>query len=112
MTPSSELKDIGKIVVLVGAGKMGAAMLQGWLARGLDPAKLAVLEPQPAEDIKALAARGVSINPAKTAEAGAIVIAVKPQAAQAVVPPLAAMVGASTVVVSIMAGKTLGFLED
>lgn len=113
MIPSSELKDITKTVVLVGAGKMGAAMLQGWLARGLDPAKVTVLEPQPAEDVNTLTARGVKLNPSgKTGDAGAIVIAVKPQVAANVVPSLAAVVGASTVAVSIMAGKTLGFLES
>jgi pyrroline-5-carboxylate reductase len=112
MSPSNELNNISKTIVLVGAGKMGAALLQGWLARGLDPAKLTVLEPQPGDDIRALAARGVQINPAdKSAEAAAIVIAVKPQVADSVVPPLAPMAGASTVAVSIMAGKTLGFLE-
>lgn len=112
MTPLSDLSDVAKTIVLVGAGKMGAAMLQGWLARGLDPANVSVIEPQPADDIKALSARGVQINPSKrTADAGAIVIAVKPQVADAVVPPLAAMMGASTVAVSIMAGKTLEFLE-
>jgi pyrroline-5-carboxylate reductase len=112
MSPSNELSTISKTIVLVGAGKMGAALLQGWLAGGLDPAKVTVLEPQPADEIKALSARGVQINPAnKITDAGAIVIAVKPQVADAVVPPLAAMAGASTVAVSIMAGKTLAFLE-
>ena len=38
-------------------------------------------------------------------------IAVKPQTAPDALPPLAALVGAKTVVVSIMAGRTLGFLE-
>ena len=110
MTTSSDLSDISKTIVLVGAGKMGAAILQGWLARGLAPAHVAVIEPQPGDGIKALK---VSINPATTpTDAGAIVIAVKPQAAGDVVPPLAKMAGASTVAVSIMAGKTLGFLES
>jgi pyrroline-5-carboxylate reductase len=109
MSPSQELSDISKPVVLVGAGKMGSAMLQGWLARGLDPANAIVLEPQPAHDIKAL---NVAINPAdKPAEAGAIILAVKPQVAGDVVPPLKPMIGTSTVAVSIMAGKTLAFLE-
>jgi pyrroline-5-carboxylate reductase len=112
MTPSNELRDISKTIVLVGAGKMGAAMLQGWLGRGLNPSRLAVLEPQPADEVKALSTRGVALNPGnKSSDAGAIVIAVKPQVAEAAVPPLAPMTGASTVVVSIMAGKTLGFLE-
>jgi pyrroline-5-carboxylate reductase len=112
MTWPNELSAISKPIVLVGAGKMGAALLQGWLAGGLDAAKVTVLEPQPADEIRALSARGVQINPMnKTAEAAAIVIAVKPQVADVVVPPLAAMAGVSTVAVSIMAGKTLGFLE-
>lgn len=110
MIPPSDLSDVAKTIVLVGAGKMGAAMLQGWLARGLDPLNVTVVEPQPGEDIKAL--KGVQLNPSsKTVDPGAIVIAVKPQVADKVAPPLAAMLGASTVVVSIMAGKTLGFLE-
>src|SRR5215204_633073 len=106
MSPSNDLRDIAKPIVLVGAGKMGAALLQGWLATGLDPAKVTVLEPQPADDIKALSARGVQLNPiTKSSDAGAVVIAVKPQVAETVVPALAAIAGASTVVVSIMAGK-------
>jgi pyrroline-5-carboxylate reductase len=112
MTLSNDLNNISKPIVLAGAGKMGSALLQGWLAGGLDPSRLTVLEPEPADEIKALAARGVQINPSsKAADAAAIVIAVKPQVADAAVPQLAAMTGASTVVVSIMAGKTLRFLE-
>ena len=112
MSPPTDLRDMSKPSVLVGAGKMGAALLQGWLAGGLDPARLIVLEPQPADEIKALTARGVRINPAaKASEPGAIILAVKPQVADAAVPPLAAIAGASSVIVSIMAGKTMGFLE-
>ena len=112
MTRPNNFRDISKPVALVGAGKMGSALLEGWLAGGIDPAKVVVLEPQPSDNIKALHARGVQINPSnKVGDAGAIVIAVKPQVADAAVPPLAAMAGASTIVVSIMAGKTLGFLE-
>ncbi len=41
----------------------------------------------------------------------AIVIAVKPQTAPEAVPPLGLYVGTSTLVLSIMAGRTIGFLE-
>lgn len=99
-------------LLLVGAGKMGQAMLDGWLARGLNPRKLAVVEPQPARTIKALAKRGAKINPKGASEAAAIVVAVKPQTAPEAVPPLAAAVGKGTLVVSIMAGRTLRFLEE
>lgn len=107
------LKEIGGPLVLVGAGKMGGALLKSWLGLGLDPKKLAVIEPQPATEMKALAARGFRLHAsaAKVGEAGAIVIAIKPQVAADVVPTLARLVRPSTIVVSIMAGKTLGFLE-
>jgi pyrroline-5-carboxylate reductase len=100
-------------LVLLGAGKMGQAMLDGWLARGLNPKKLVVLEPQPARPVKALARRGLKLNPrAKPAVAAAIVIAVKPQSAPEAVPVLAPHVGKGTLVISIMAGRTIGFLEQ
>jgi pyrroline-5-carboxylate reductase len=99
-------------LVLVGAGKMGSAMLDGWLARGLDPKKIIVIEPQPVKALKALARRGVKLNPKdKVGVASAIVIAVKPQSAPEAVPPLARYIDKTTLVLSIMAGRTIGFLE-
>jgi pyrroline-5-carboxylate reductase len=99
-------------LVLVGAGKMGSAMLDGWLARGLDPKKIIVIEPQPVKALKALARRGVKFNPKdKVGVASAIVIAVKPQSAPEAVPPLARYIDKTTLVLSIMAGRTIGFLE-
>lgn len=100
-------------LVLLGAGKMGQAMLDGWLARRLAPKKIVVLEPQAGKALKALTRRGLKLNPkSKLAPATAIVIAVKPQTAPEAVPPLAAHVGKSTLVLSIMAGRTIGFLQD
>src|SRR5688500_12594517 len=108
----SSLQNFTGTLVLVGAGKMGGAMLEGWLALGLDPAKVVILEPQPASDVVALAARGARINPASAGDAAVIVIAVKPQVAADVVPTLKSHVGSGTVTVSVMAGKTIRFLED
>ena len=106
-----QLKSIGSLL-LVGAGKMGGAMLDGWLARGLNPKKVAVIEPLPATLVKRLTRRGLKLNPkGKPAQAAAIVIAVKPQTAPAAVPPLRSHVGKSTLVLSIMAGRTISFLE-
>ena len=51
---ANTLTDFTGTLVLVGAGKMGGAMLEGWLALGLDPAKVAILEPKPADEIEAL----------------------------------------------------------
>jgi pyrroline-5-carboxylate reductase len=115
MKKPSAAKALAKIsgcLVLVGAGKMGSAMLDGWLARGLHPKKLVVIEPQPGKAVKALARRGVTLNPkGKAAAASAIVIAVKPQTAPDAVPPLGPYAGKNTLVLSIMAGRTIGFLE-
>lgn len=113
--PVANKKPLGKFsgpLLLVGAGKMGSAMLDGWLARGINPKKIVVIEPQPAKSIKVLAKRGLKINPkGKIGDAAAIVIAVKPQTAPEAVPPLSAYVGKQTLVLSIMAGRTLSFLE-
>ena len=109
---TNTLRDFSGTLVLVGAGKMGGAMLEGWLALGLDPKCIAIREPQPADEINALAARGVRINPEAIDDASVIVLAVKPQVAADVVPPLKALVGPQTVAVSVMAGKTIAFLEE
>ena len=109
---SKPLRKFKGRLVLAGAGKMGGAMLDGWLARGLKPKQITVIEPQPGKTIKALARRGLKLNPkGKAAAASAIVIAVKPQTAPEALPPLAAYVDKSTLVLSIMAGRTVTFLE-
>src|SRR5690349_5962230 len=77
-TVANTLKNITGTIALAGAGKMGGAMLTGWLAGGLDPARAVVIEPHPSDDIRALAARGVRLNP-QAAVADTLVMAVKPQ---------------------------------
>jgi len=115
-TSQRTLSKLSGSLVLVGAGKMGSAMLDGWLARGLAPKRIIVIEPQPTKAVKALARRGLTLNPkpgpkAKAEAAAAIVIAIKPQTALEAVPALGLHVGKSTLVLSIMAGRTIGFLE-
>src|SRR3954453_13665400 len=107
------LRGVTATILLVGAGKMGSALLEGWLALRLPPGRLAVLEPQPSSDITALTGRGLNLNPPphSIAEIAAIVLAVKPQVAPGVMATLAPYVSPATVVVSIMAGRTLRFLE-
>jgi pyrroline-5-carboxylate reductase len=114
VTSARSLAHVSNTILLVGAGKMGGALLEGWLGLGLDPTNAAVLEPQPARELTALASRGLRLNPAASAigEASAVIIAVKPQMAAEVMPTLASYVGTGTVVVSIMAGRTLAFLEQ
>ena len=94
-------------LVLVGAGKMGSAMLAGWLARGLRPDAVTVLEPHPTD---ALIATGVALNTPLPARPAVVVLAVKPQMMGTALPGLAALGGGDTLFVSIAAGTTLAAL--
>lgn len=99
-------------LVLLGAGKMGSALAEGWLRMGLDPGRLVVIEPQPSEFVTGLAARGVRLNPdrASLRAVAAMVVAIKPQIAATTLPVFTNLISNDTVVVSIMAGRTLQFL--
>ncbi|GAB4240076.1 MAG: pyrroline-5-carboxylate reductase [Methyloligellaceae bacterium] len=101
----------GGPLLLVGAGKMGGAMLQGWLKQGLDPTHVVIRDPSPAPEITALAQReGITVTDAGwpgEAPPAAVVLAVKPQVMDDVLPPLKALIGENTVVLSIAAGKTI-----
>jgi pyrroline-5-carboxylate reductase len=113
VTQLHTLRHLPGPLVLVGAGKMGSALLGGWLGLGLDPRKVIVIEPQPSKELNALRRRGLRINPAVNIRgaAAAIVLAIKPQTAPGALPGLVLLLGPKTLVVSIMAGRTLQFLE-
>jgi len=101
-----------RTLALAGAGKMGGAMLRGWLDGGLDPAGVTVVEPNAAPDLTALQRqRGFALNPAERAAPDVLVLAVKPQALEAAAPTLQSLAGPQTLVVSIIAGKTIGELS-
>ena len=113
MTAAQSLAQITSTILLAGAGKMGGAMLTGWLARGLDPARVVVIEPQPSEEIRALAAKGVRLNPPAN-DIGAVatlVVALKPQTFAEAGADLKPFAGANTLVLSIMAGTTIATLQ-
>jgi len=87
-------------------------MLTGWLAGGLDASRVIVVEPFPSDDIKALAANGVRLNPKDAGAVDTLVMAVKPQTFREAGPALKSFVGPNTLVVSIMAGITIAALEE
>lgn len=102
-------------VLLAGAGKMGAAMLSGWLARGLDPSQVVIQEPSLSGEAAALAEKhGIctasSIETLDTPPS-VIVAAVKPQVMDQVFPPLAKLAGPATLVLSIAAGRSIASFE-
>jgi pyrroline-5-carboxylate reductase len=111
-TDNNTLHNITGTIVLAGAGKMGGAMLTGWLARGLDPRHVVVIDPMPSPEISALTAKGVRLNPSETAAADALIVAVKPQMFRDAGDALKRWVAPSTLVVSIMAGTTIAALQE
>jgi pyrroline-5-carboxylate reductase len=108
----STLQNITGTIALAGAGKMGGAMLTGWLAGGLDPKRAVVIEPAPSADISALAGKGIRLNPKDVGPVDTLVIAVKPQSFREAGPVLRSLVAPSTLVVSIMAGTTMAVLQE
>jgi pyrroline-5-carboxylate reductase len=112
--PDASLRAFPGTLLLVGAGKMGGAMLEGWQRLGLDPRRIVVLDPQPAPEVTALAEKGLRLNPPAEAisNVSVIVLAVKPQTAPEATAGLQPLIGHDTLVLSIMAGRTLGFLEQ
>jgi pyrroline-5-carboxylate reductase len=102
-------------IVLVGAGNMGGAMLSGWLAKGVAGDRITVIDPSPSDamqaKISAAGARHVTSAP-EGLDVDILFLAVKPQMMDTVLPPLKAIVGDNTVVVSVAAGKTLSYMKS
>ncbi|TXN60404.1 pyrroline-5-carboxylate reductase, partial [Methylobacterium sp. WL18] len=99
-------------LVLAGAGKMGGAMLAGWLDSGLDPHATTIVDPVPSREIADLcSARGIRLNPAEAEPGAVLVLAIKPQGLEAAAPGLDRLVGRDTLLVSILAGKTVADLR-
>ncbi|MEL6645980.1 MAG: pyrroline-5-carboxylate reductase [Pseudomonadota bacterium] len=105
--------DFGEIaergLVLLGCGKMGSAMLAGWLDGGLPAASVWVLDPAPSEWLRGT---GVHLNADLPAAPAIVLVAVKPQMMAEALPVLAPLGGGGTVFVSVAAGTPIKFYED
>ncbi|NIJ40250.1 pyrroline-5-carboxylate reductase [Parvibaculum indicum] len=109
--------DLERPLVLVGAGKMGGALLSGWLDGGVAPGLVAIRDPHLPDEVAALAKeRGVrldaSIDDLAALKPAAVVLAVKPQAMPEVLPALRPLVAPETLFVSIAAGVGAGRLDE
>ncbi|HZD25657.1 MAG TPA: NAD(P)-binding domain-containing protein, partial [Alphaproteobacteria bacterium] len=114
-TGGTRLQGAGPLL-LVGCGKMGGALLAGWLAEGVAPGDVVVVEP-------ALDAGRASVPKGVTAVAEAaavpgdfrpavVVLAVKPQMMAEVVPAYARFTSPETVFMSIAAGTPVRFFAE
>ena len=102
-------------LTLVGGGKMGSALLKGWLDRGLAPAKVFVVEPNTSRHSELASLGNVSIidgpNELPRGPTQVLVLAVKPQMMGDVLPGYAARIDAGGFVLSIAAGTPISTFE-
>jgi pyrroline-5-carboxylate reductase len=101
-------------LVLVGAGKMGGAMLAGWLQGGMDARRIAVFDPAPPPEVTALiAGNRIAHNPdvSSIRDAEVVLVAVKPQVMDDVLPSVAPLGASKPLILSVVAGKTIASLE-
>ncbi|AKS46919.1 pyrroline-5-carboxylate reductase [Octadecabacter temperatus] len=96
-------------MVLLGCGKMGSAMLAGWLANGLSPSAVWVLDPYPSEWLKST---GVHINEGVPEVPAVALIAVKPQMMGEALPSMKALGNGETVFLSVAAGTSIATFAD
>src|SRR3712207_4596619 len=99
-------------LVLVGAGKMGGSMLEGWLKVGVRPEGVTVLDPHVSEEMARFCqGKGIALNPAAPSPPEVLVLAIKPQMLDGAAPALNGLLGPQTLILSILAGKTMGDLR-
>jgi pyrroline-5-carboxylate reductase len=101
-------------LLLIGAGKMGSAMLEGWLRQGLSPAHITVVDPYPSQRMQDLALEGLRLSPPvdEIGPVDVIVLAVKPQTLDAAATLLAKVASNETLLISVLAGKTIANLRE
>ena len=98
-------------LVLLGCGKMGSAMLEGWLSAGLPPNRVAVIDPMPSARLEALSGQGLRLNKTLFQNPAGVMLAVKPQMMEAAIPQVAKAAGDHTVFLSIAAGTPIDWFE-
>lgn len=98
-------------LVLLGCGKMGSAMLQGWLDRGLAPDAAFVIDPNPSDWVQGLVAAGLHLNAGMPDAPAVVLIAVKPQMMGAALPLIAGFGGKDTLILTVAAGTTIASYE-
>ncbi|MBE3638690.1 pyrroline-5-carboxylate reductase [Mangrovicoccus algicola] len=97
-------------LVLLGCGKMGSAMLAGWLDGGLPAGSVWVMDPNPSDWLAGL--DGIHLNAQLPADPAIVLVAVKPQMIGSALPAITALGGGDTVFLSIAAGTTIATFES
>lgn len=98
---------LGKLLLL-GCGKMGSALLKGWLHRGTPPEDVLVIDPAPPAWLEGT---GVTVATRAPDPCGVLLVAVKPQMMDTALPQVTHLGGGATLVISVAAGVTLAQFE-
>lgn len=98
-------------LVLLGCGKMGSAMLAGWLSRGVNPTAVWILDPNPSDWVQDRAREGVHLNEGTPTSPAIVLIAVKPQMMGGALPTLQALNSPETIFLSVAAGTPIAAFE-
>ncbi len=112
MSKPSQIEDINTNgLVLLGCGKMGSAMLKGWLEAGVLPSSTTVIDPYPSDWLKSLEDHGLNLNKQLPESPAVCILAVKPQMMGDAVPQVVALGDGGTVFISVAAGTNLNTLR-
>lgn len=98
-------------ILLVGCGKMGSALMDGWIGQGTSPDEVFVIDPMQPTLPDGVAGGAAFEDIPDGFTASVVVLAVKPQVMDAVLAPYHALVQPDTVFLSIAAGRTVASFE-
>ncbi len=96
-------------LVMLGCGKMGQAMLEGWLARGIAPESVTVIDPYPSDWVTS---QGLRVNQGLPDDPAVAIVAVKPQFMDQALPQLKPLGGGRCLIVSVAAGTPIATFKQ
>lgn len=102
-------------VAIIGAGKMGSALLESWVGLGLKSEFIVVVEPKPADSLREITGKyGIRLvsNLEDLGPVSTLFLAVKPQEADSILSYFRGFIGNNTLIISIMAGKSIRLISE
>lgn len=99
-------------LLLLGCGKMGSAMLSGWLSEGIKPGAVHIIDPYPSNWLQGLTKEGLNLNSELPSSPAVCIIAVKPQMMGDALPAIKNYGNGKTVFISIAAGTPISLFEN
>jgi pyrroline-5-carboxylate reductase len=106
--------DLPSSLILIGAGKMGGAMLEGWIRLGMKGEALTVIDPNASPVLVSMCEQhDISLNPSLSSlgPAQVVVLGIKPQMLDSAAATVSQLIDGRTLLISILAGKTLSDLR-